>query len=206
MGGTRSPEPRRSSRHYDDYDSDRGRGSHSRRDRKRSHRDESSDEEDRKSRRRGKEREKDHDKKRCVPCVVALRAVPSGLTCCGCRDKHRETEAERAERKARKKAAKREEALRAKEEEERQLAAQLSVYSSQDNPFHDANLGQQFVWGKKREMEKKKGISQEEARRREAERRAEAQVCSPKLTLPVMLLNACDTGGAEAPRATPSGA
>jgi hypothetical protein len=103
------------------------------------------------------------------------------------RDRHRETSAERAERKARKKSAKKEEALRAKKEEERQLAAQLSVYSSQDNPFHDANLGQQFMWTKKREQEKKKGISAEEARIREAERRAEAQVSATGLTLVSLL-------------------
>lgn len=60
-------------------------------------------------------------------------------------------------------------------EEQRQAAAELSLYSTLDNPFNDANLTDQFVWGKKREQEKKQGVSDAEARRRDAERRAEAK-------------------------------
>lgn len=51
----------------------------------------------------------------------------------------------------------------------------MSLYSAVDNPFNDANLTDQFVWGKKRDKEKKAGMSAEEARRRDAERRAEAK-------------------------------
>jgi hypothetical protein len=52
------------------------------------------------------------------------------------------------------------------------------MYSAEDNPFHDANLGQQFSWHKKREKEKKMGISDEEAARRDQIRRLEAKVGS----------------------------
>ena len=61
-----------------------------------------------------------------------------------------------------------------KEEEARRIA-ELNVYSAADNPFNDANLGQQFQWHKKKEMERKKGISAAEAERREAIRRQEAK-------------------------------
>ena len=44
---------------------------------------------------------------------------------------------------------------RAKQEEEARQVAELSVYSATDNPFHDANLGQQFKWHKKSEKEYK---------------------------------------------------
>ncbi len=50
------------------------------------------------------------------------------------------------------------------------------MYSAEDNPFHDANLGQQFKWHKKREKEKKAGITDEEAARRDQVRRLEAKV------------------------------
>ena len=61
-----------------------------------------------------------------------------------------------AERKARK-AEKR----RLREEEEARQVAELSVYSATDNPFHDANLGQQFRWHKKAEKEKKRARKEE---------------------------------------------
>lgn len=53
--------------------------------------------------------------------------------------------------------------------------AELSVYSATDNPFHDVNLGQQFHWHKKKEKERKSGMSMAEAQRREAIRRQEAK-------------------------------
>ncbi|KAG0242279.1 hypothetical protein BGW41_004493 [Actinomortierella wolfii] len=78
----------------------------------------------------------------------------------------RETSEERAARKAARK--------REKEEIEKTMEKALANYSNADNPFNDANLGQKFVWAKKREVEKKMGISKAEAARRDAERREEA--------------------------------
>lgn len=49
------------------------------------------------------------------------------------------------------------------------------MYSATDNPFHDINLGQQFRWHKKNELEKKQGLSLAEAQRRDALRRQEAK-------------------------------
>nr|GAT53896.1 NY-REN-24 antigen [Mycena chlorophos] len=79
------------------------------------------------------------------------------------RDKSEERRARKAEKK------------RAKEEEEARQVAELSVYSATDNPFHDANLGQQFRWHKKNEKERKQGISVIESQRKDALRRAEAK-------------------------------
>lgn len=53
--------------------------------------------------------------------------------------------------------------------------AELSVYSATDNPFHDVNLGQQFNWHKKNEMDRKKGLTLAEAQRKDALRRQEAK-------------------------------
>lgn len=49
------------------------------------------------------------------------------------------------------------------------------MYSAVDNPFHDANLTEQFVWGKKREKEKRAGLSSEDIARKDALRRLEAK-------------------------------
>jgi hypothetical protein len=49
------------------------------------------------------------------------------------------------------------------------------MYSATDNPFHDANLGEAFTWNKKREKEKKQGMSVEEIARKDARRRLEAK-------------------------------
>lgn len=78
----------------------------------------------------------------------------------------------KAEKKAAKAAMKREEELRAAKQ-----IAELNMYTAEDNPFHDANLTQQFQWHKKREKEKKSGITEDEAKRREQARRLEAKVC-----------------------------
>lgn len=86
-------------------------------------------------------------------------------------DRKRDKSAERAARKAEKR--------RAREELGASLptvAAELSAYDALDNPFHDANLNQQFKWHKKAEKEKKAGISLQESQRREAIRRQEAKV------------------------------
>lgn len=58
----------------------------------------------------------------------------------------------------------------------RQAVAETSFYSSTDNPFHDANLADKFVWGKKKEKEKKQGMTPDEARKRDIERAMESQV------------------------------
>ncbi|RIB19526.1 mid region of cactin-domain-containing protein [Gigaspora rosea] len=58
---------------------------------------------------------------------------------------------------------------------------ELSAYSNTDNPFGDANLGIKFEWSKKKERDKKMGISPEEALRREKERREETQLELEKL-------------------------
>ncbi|KAI5454835.1 hypothetical protein NCC49_002117 [Naganishia albida] len=76
----------------------------------------------------------------------------------------------KAEKKAAKAAKKREEELRAAKQ-----IAELNMYTAEDNPFHDANLTQQFQWHKKREKEKKSGITEDEAKRREQARRLEAK-------------------------------
>lgn len=106
--------------------------------------------------------------------------------------KPRETSTERAARKAERKAQKQADAALLLPQDARQAAAEVSFYSSTDNPFHDANLGDKFVWGKKREKERKQGMTPEEAKRRDMERQIESQVSA---------LATCETGirvGAEA--------
>ena len=49
------------------------------------------------------------------------------------------------------------------------------MYSATDNPFHDANLGEQFVWNKKRDKEKKAGLTADDITRKDALRRQEAK-------------------------------
>jgi len=46
-------------------------------------------------------------------------------------------------------------------------------YSNVQNPYGDANLTEKFKWHKKREMEEKMGLSEEEARERDRQRRME---------------------------------
>ncbi|GAA6022485.1 hypothetical protein JCM11491_001693 [Sporobolomyces phaffii] len=145
-----SDRDRKRSRRDDDRDRDRDdrRGS-SRRDRSRSR------ERDKERSGRDRERDKDKDKKRS--------------------SKPRETSEERAARKAARKAEKAADAALLLPEEARMAAAEVSFYSAQDNPFGDANLGDKFVWGKKREKERKMGLTQEEAARKDRERQIESQ-------------------------------
>ncbi|KAG8994531.1 hypothetical protein FRB90_000402 [Tulasnella sp. 427] len=84
------------------------------------------------------------------------------------RDRDREREKKEKKRKKAEKQA-------AREEEEARQVAELSVYSALDNPFNDANLGQQFKWHKKAEKEKKMGMTADEARRKDEVRRLEAK-------------------------------
>ncbi|GJJ78866.1 hypothetical protein EMPS_11225 [Entomortierella parvispora] len=87
--------------------------------------------------------------------------------------KPRETSEERAIRKAERK--------KEKEEQKKSLETAMTNYSNSDNPFNDANLAQKFTWAKKREVEKKKGISSSESARRDAIRREEAKLELEKL-------------------------
>ncbi len=50
------------------------------------------------------------------------------------------------------------------------------MYSENDNPFNDANLGEKFIWTKKKDREKKSGLTPEEILRQEKQRREETQV------------------------------
>ncbi|CAG8759489.1 8402_t:CDS:2, partial [Gigaspora rosea] len=68
-----------------------------------------------------------------------------------------------------------------KDRKDRLSYIELSAYSNTDNPFGDANLGIKFEWSKKKERDKKMGISPEEALRREKERREETQLELEKL-------------------------
>ena len=90
--------------------------------------------------------------------------------------KPRETSAERTARKAERKSQKAADAALLLPQDARQAAAEVSFYSSNDNPFHDANLGDKFVWGKKREKERKSGMTQEEAALKDRNRAMESVV------------------------------
>ncbi|KAI6105505.1 mid region of cactin-domain-containing protein [Pisolithus sp. B1] len=90
------------------------------------------------------------------------------------RDEYRK-EKKRKRDKSEERRVKKAEKKRILEEEEARQVAELSIYSATDNPFHDVNLGQQFRWHKKNEKEKKLGLSQLEAQRRDAIRRQEAK-------------------------------
>lgn len=59
--------------------------------------------------------------------------------------------------------------------EQSRALAEVSMYSAADNPFHDANLSEAFVWGKKREKEKKAGLSADDIAAKDARRRIEAK-------------------------------
>lgn len=156
---SRSRSPGRSERHRwrDDRDSDQrrrnnGDSSSSKRHRDRDENHKNDDEDEGERRRRQKRREKER------------------------KSRDRDSSEER-DRKAKKRArrARDDEAAIAAAEEQRRAAAELSVYSTVDNPFNDANLTDAFVWGKKRDKEKKAGITAEEAKRKDAERRIEAK-------------------------------
>ncbi|RHZ66620.1 hypothetical protein Glove_306g88 [Diversispora epigaea] len=58
---------------------------------------------------------------------------------------------------------------------------ELTSYSNIENPFNDDNLGEKFEWTKKKDRDKKLGISPEEALRKDRERRQEAQLELEKL-------------------------
>ncbi|TKY86738.1 hypothetical protein EX895_004378 [Sporisorium graminicola] len=158
----RDHSPDRRKRHREDEGNRRSHSSRSHRD---DHRRERSDREHR-HRDREHDRDRDHRSDRS--------------------SKRRETSEERRARKA----AKRTEKLRQLEESfldeeqgaaERTAVAELMMYSAEDNPFNDANLGQIFKWGKKEDKERKQGLTREEAEKRDAQRRQEAMAEIEKL-------------------------
>lgn len=53
--------------------------------------------------------------------------------------------------------------------------AEVTLYADGHNPFHDANLGERFEWHKKKEKEKRLGLSAEDIARKDAQRRKEAE-------------------------------
>ena len=151
---SRSRSPGRSERRQrDERDDENGSSKRRRKDDKERHSRARSDSEDEEERRRRRKREKERSSR-----------------------KDRDSSEER-ERKAKKRArrARDDEAAIAAAEEQRRAAAEISVYSTVDNPFNDANLTDAFVWGKKRDKEKKAGMTAEEAKRKDAERRIEAK-------------------------------
>ncbi|KZW04090.1 hypothetical protein EXIGLDRAFT_743681 [Exidia glandulosa HHB12029] len=123
---------------------------------------------------RGREREKDRDRdrdkdRRRSDSRDRKRRRSRSRSPSDRKDKKRKRD-HSSDRKKRK-----EEKRRQREEEEARQLAELSVYSAADNPFHDANLSQQFKWHKKAEKERKSGMSAAEASQREALRRQEAK-------------------------------
>ncbi|SJX61669.1 related to cactin [Sporisorium reilianum f. sp. reilianum] len=169
----RSPDRRK--RHRDDDDSRRSHSSRSHRD------DHRRDRSDREHRHRDRDADGDHTSSRRSRHDDRDREHRSDRS-----SKRRETSEERRARKA----AKRSEKLRQLEESfldeeqgaaERTAVAELMMYSAEDNPFNDANLGQKFKWGKKEDRERKQGLSREEAEKRNAQRRQEAMAEIEKL-------------------------
>ncbi|WRT66241.1 uncharacterized protein IL334_003194 [Kwoniella shivajii] len=142
----------------DNKDRDRDRDRHRDRGRDRYDDDERDRKEKKRDRSRSRSRDRSHkkDKKR----KDSRSPSPSAVA-----------KSKRKEAKAAAKAASRREA----ELEQSRALAELSMYSATDNPFHDANLGEQFKWGKKIDKEKKAGMSADEISRKDAIRRQEAK-------------------------------
>ena len=65
--------------------------------------------------------------------------------------KEEETEEEKRARRLAKKAAK---------AAKRQESSQVAGYSNQDNPWNDPNLAESFVWGKKVEKDRARGVEE----------------------------------------------
>lgn len=66
-------------------------------------------------------------------------------------------------------------ARRQTEMDQSRAVAELSLYTEADNPFHDVNIGEQFVWKKKQDKEKKAGLTADEISRKDHRRRLEAK-------------------------------
>lgn len=116
--------------------------------------------EDSKHKERRRSHSADSDRKKCAPPTCLYVNV---LIFRRKRDKSAERKARKAEKR------------RLREEEDSRQIAELSAYSTTDNPFNDVNLGQQFRWQKKIEKDKKQGLSLVESQRRDVVRREEAK-------------------------------
>ncbi|KZP00027.1 hypothetical protein CALVIDRAFT_544201 [Calocera viscosa TUFC12733] len=155
-------------REYDRYERDRPRDydRDDRRGKKRRSPDVGDEDKERKRRRHSRERD-DKDRRKDDDRVHIKRGEDRGDED---REKRRKRDKSPSERKA--KAAKHREE---EDESARKRAEELSAYSTVDNPFNDANLGEKFKWHKKAEKEKKMGMSASEAAHRDALRREEAK-------------------------------
>ncbi|KAK8864289.1 hypothetical protein IAR55_001535 [Kwoniella newhampshirensis] len=142
-----------------DHDRDRERSKRDDKDRDRKRdRDRHDDDRRERKRERSRSRSRDRSHKKEKKRKDSRSPSPSGKS-------------KRKEAKHAAKAAARREA----ELEQSRALAELSMYSATDNPFHDANLGEQFSWHKKRDKEKKAGMSAEEIAIKDARRRQEAK-------------------------------
>jgi len=113
--------------------------------------------------RREREREKDKGYDIRLQCCLSLTSRSRSVS-----------PSDRRRRKEAKSLAKNN-ARRVTELEQSRAVAELSMYTGADNPFHDANIGEAFVWNKKREKEKKAGLTAEQIARKDALRRLEAE-------------------------------
>jgi hypothetical protein len=153
---------------------DRDRDREHRKDRYRDSGDERDRDRDRKRRDRSRSRDRDRDRshrkeKKRRECVYLSSRLQTKLTF-----RSRTPSPGRIKRREAKAAAKAA-SKRETELEQSRALAEVSMYSAADNPFHDANIGEQFVWGKKREKEKKAGLTAEDIERKDAIRRQEAK-------------------------------
>ncbi|CAG8448022.1 11828_t:CDS:10 [Ambispora gerdemannii] len=98
------------------------------------------------------------------------------------RRSNRSKKSKKDKEKSRKKKEKKAKRDHLKHEEEKQSFIEMSVYSDANNPFNDMNLGQKFEWVKKKERDKKMGISTEEAMKLERDRKEETKLELEKLT------------------------
>ncbi|CUA67740.1 Cactin [Mus musculus] [Rhizoctonia solani] len=162
MGRSRSRSPTRHSSSRRDRSTEREKEKESKKSRR--YDDYDSDSRRKRHRSRSREREDRHRSKR------TRSRSRSGERDRDRKEKKRDKSAERAARKAEKRRERAELGTSLPT-----VAAELSAYDALDNPFHDANLNQQFKWHKKTEKEKKAGISIQESQRREAIRRQEAK-------------------------------
>ncbi|RIA95685.1 mid region of cactin-domain-containing protein [Glomus cerebriforme] len=179
-------ENRRRRNKYSDEEEERGHRSRysdekeERRNHRSSKRRYSSDEEKEKKHRRSSEEEKESRHRRSSEGKEERRYRKSpeeeGR-------KHRSSgeEEERKQRKKSKKEKKESKKHKREHKPDKISYIDLSIYSNNDNPFNDANLGEKFLWTKKKDREKKLGLTPEEILRQEQQRREETQLELEKL-------------------------
>ncbi|GBC15653.1 mid region of cactin-domain-containing protein [Rhizophagus irregularis DAOM 181602=DAOM 197198] len=153
----------------------------------RRHRDRYSDEEDRRHRDRysdEEERGRNRSSKRRYSSEEEKERKHRRSSEEGEGRRHHKSNEEEEERKRKKKSkkAKKESKKHKREHKADQFSyIDLSIYSNSDNPFNDANLGEKFEWTKKKDREKKLGLTPEEILRQEQQRREETQLELEKL-------------------------